>query len=60
MIDAIELAILDDMQKHDCGCWTWHGPTGFCNIIQLLAVMTGRELPAGRGRLYRMPECVMA
>ena len=58
MVDDLELAIMADVDMHEGGCWTWNKPSE-CNIIQLLAKLIGRDLPVGRGRLYRMPECTM-
>jgi hypothetical protein len=58
MADAVERAILADVDKHESGCWTWGKPSE-CNILQILARLCGRRLPPGRATLYRMPECVM-
>jgi hypothetical protein len=57
MIDAVEQAIWNDVQKHEDGCWTWNGPTG-CSIIRLLARLCDHSLPVGV-KMYRMPECDM-
>jgi hypothetical protein len=59
MVDAVELAIMTDVDMHEGGCWTWNKPSE-CNVIQMLAALIGRELPEGRKKLYRMPECTMA
>jgi hypothetical protein len=57
-MDAIEQAIWADVEKHEDedGCWTWSKPSG-CNVIRLLAELSGKPLPAGR-KMYRMPECL--
>lgn len=57
MIDPVEQAIWDDVEKCENGCWRWHGPEG-CNIIRLLAELCGNALPAGV-KMFRMPECCM-
>ena len=57
MLDAVERAIWADVQRHENGCWTWVGQSG-CNIIRLLAEMSGKPLPLLR-RMYRMPGCVL-
>jgi hypothetical protein len=55
MLDAVERAIWADVQRHENGCWTWAGQSG-CNIIRLLADLSGKPLPVLR-RMYRMPKC---
>lgn len=54
-MDNIEGAIWADVHQHESGCWTWSGQSG-CNIIRLLAELSGNPLPANR-KMYRMPEC---
>jgi hypothetical protein len=56
-MDAIEQAIWNDVEVHECGCWSWWGASG-CSIIRLLAELAGNPLPVGT-RMYRMPECKM-
>jgi hypothetical protein len=56
-MDAIERAIWNDVEMHKSGCWTWKGFAG-CNIIRLLAELSGKPLPIGM-KLYRMSECAM-
>lgn len=56
-MDAIEEAIWHDVEMHDSGCWTWRGHSG-CNIIRLLAELSGNPLPVGT-KMFRMPECAM-
>ena len=56
-MDAVERAIWNDVEMHANGCWTWKGWAG-CNIVRLLAEMSGKPLPANT-KLYRMPECSM-
>ena len=56
MVDPVEHAIMNDVDTHENGCWTWSKPRYEVNIIRLLAEMLGQPLPAGVN-LYRMPEC---
>jgi hypothetical protein len=58
MRDNVEEAIWADVQRHENGCWGWPGRKPECNIIRLLADLSGKPLPALR-RMYRMPGCAL-
>ncbi len=54
-MDVVERAVWNDVEMHENGCWTW-SRRAECNIIQLLAELSGNPLPMN-SKLYRMPDC---
>ncbi len=56
-MDKLEDAIWKDVEKRECGCWLWNGPT-VCKVVRVLAELMGNPLPAGR-KMYRMPHCII-